>query len=283
MPIRIIPRLDIKGTNLVKGVHLEGLRVLGKPEDFSRFYYENGADELLYMDVVASLYGRNNLLEILERTAKETFIPLTVGGGIRTVDDIRNVLKSGADKVALNTAAISNPEFIKIASNKFGSSTIVVSIEAIRKSNGSYEAFVDSGREPTGNDPLNWAVRAAELGAGEIIITSINQEGTGKGFDIELIRSISESVSIPVVACGGAGTVQDIHDALTLGKADAVSIASIVHYSCMEKFQYSSAEFQEEGNIEFLARGAPSTNITGASVQQIKNYLISNDIDCKPA
>ena len=179
--IRIIPRLDIKGPNLVKGIHLEGLRVLGKPERFARAYYEGGADELIYMDVVASRYGRNSLLPIIERTAREIFIPLTVGGGLRTMEDIRAALRSGADKVSLNTAAIRNPQLIREAARKFGSSTIVVSIEAIRRPDGSYEAHTDNGRESTGVDACEWAVRAAELGAGELMVTSIDREGTGEG------------------------------------------------------------------------------------------------------
>ena len=184
MTVRIIPRLDIKGPNLVKGIHLEGLRVLGKPERYARHYYEQGADELLYMDVVASLYQRNSLLDIVTRTAREIFIPLTVGGGLRTIDDIRTVLRAGADKVSLNTAAIRDPGLIREAALRFGSSTITVSIEAIRKPDGSYEAYTDNGRERTGVDAFDWAIRAAELGAGELIVTSIDREGTGKGFDL---------------------------------------------------------------------------------------------------
>ncbi len=158
MSIRIIPRLDIKGPNLVKGVHLEGLRVLGKPEKFARAYYEHGADELLYMDIVASLYQRNNLKEIVSLTANEIFIPLIVGGGLRTLDDISIILRHGADKVALNTAAIRRPEFISEASKQFGSSTIIVSIEAIKHPNGTYEAFTDNGRESTGVNVFDWSL-----------------------------------------------------------------------------------------------------------------------------
>ena len=169
MNFRIIPRLDIKGPNLVKGVHLEGLRVLGKPERFARLYCEEGADELLYMDVVASLYQRNSLLDIISRTSKEVFIPLTVGGELRTLEDIRAALRAGADKVSLNTAAINRPELIRKGASRFGSSTIVISIEAFRKADGSYEAYTDNGRERTGVDAIEWAGRVAELGAGEII------------------------------------------------------------------------------------------------------------------
>src|SRR5688500_11726598 len=160
--IRIIPRLDIKGPNLVKGIHFEGLRVLGKPERFARHYYESGADELVYMDAVASLYGRNNLLDIVRRTADEIFIPLTVGGGLRSVEDIRQVLRAGADKASLNTAAIQRPELIREASRAFGSSTVLVSIEAIRRPDGRYEAYTDFGRQATGVDAQDWAKKAVD-------------------------------------------------------------------------------------------------------------------------
>ena len=188
MNIRIIPRLDIKGPNLVKGIHLEGLRVLGKPETFAKFYYEQGADELFFQDTVASLYGRNSLHDIITKTAREIFIPLTVGGGLRTIDDIKNVLRAGADKVSINTAAVNNPNFIEEAALRFGSSTIVVSIEAIKDSNGSYYVYTDNGREHTGLEVVEWARKVEKLGAGELVITSVDNEGTGSGFDIELTK-----------------------------------------------------------------------------------------------
>ncbi len=201
--VRIIPRLDIKGPNVVKGIHFEGLRVLGKPEDFARYYYENGADELIYVDAVASLYGRNSLVDIVKLTAQEIFIPLTVGGGLRSVEDIRAVLRAGADKVSINTAGLKREELIRDASRTFGSSTIVVSIEAIKHSNGRYEAYADYGREKTGMDAYEWALRAVELGAGELMVTSINQEGTGEGFDLELTEKIADAVPVPVIGGGG--------------------------------------------------------------------------------
>ena len=280
--IRIIPRLDIKGPNLVKGIHLEGLRVLGKPEQFARYYYENGADELIYMDAVASLYGRNSLLEIVERTAKDIFIPLTVGGGLRSVEDIRTVLRAGADKVSINTAAVQRPELISEAAMAFGSSTIVVSIEAIKKADGSYEAYVDYGRQSTGVDAFEWAVRAAELGAGELAVTSINNEGTGKGFDLELTRRISEAVGIPVIASGGAGRVSHIHEVITEGKADAVSVASILHYNVVRHSELSDHNNKyAEGNTEFLRKGAIASKVQDASLPEIKEYLIERGIDCR--
>jgi len=272
MTVRIIPRLDIKGPNLVKGIHLEGLRVLGQPEDFARFYYEQGADELLYMDVVASLYQRNSLLDIVARTSKEIFIPLTVGGGLRSLEDIRAALRAGADKVSLNTAVIANPELIRQASETFGSSTIVVSIEAIRKPDGRYEAYTDNGREHTGLDAVEWALRAAELGAGELLVTSIDREGTAKGYDIELTRKIADQVSIPVIACGGAGALAHVEDVIRQGHADAVSLASVLHY---EFLQRNAAAFPNASGGELGSRVQP------ASLKQIKTQLTHHNIPCR--
>ena len=281
MNVRLIPRLDIKGPNLVKGIHLEGLRVLGKPERFARWYYEQGADELLYMDVVASLYQRNSLLDIVRRTSREIFIPLTVGGGLRTLDDIREVLRAGADKVALNTAAINRPELVREAAECFGSSTIVISIEAIGKPDGRYEAYTDNGREMTGVDAYEWAVRAAELGAGEIMVTSIDREGTGKGFDLDLTRRIAEAVSIPVIACGGAGTIDHVRDVIVNGHADAVCLASILHYSAAGRFGGTDA-VAGEGNTEYLKNPRGFSKIQDASLPEIKDRLLRQDISCRP-
>jgi len=281
MNIRIIPRLDIKGPNLVKGIHFEGLRVLGKPESFARYYYENGADELFYMDAVASLYGRNSLVEIIERTAREIFIPLTVGGGLRSTDDIQQVLRAGADKVALNTAVIHRPELIREASRKFGSSTILVSIEAIKKPDGTYEAFTNYGRESSGIDALAWAERAVDLGAGELMVTSINREGTGKGYDLDLTKRIAEMVPVPVIACGGAGAVDHIVDALLNGSADAVSMASILHYNYIKHASASEADYSGEGNVDFLSRGGVFSKIRDASIADIKRSLVERKIACR--
>ncbi len=280
MSARIIPRLDIKGPNLVKGIHLEGLRVLGKPERFARHYYEQGADELLYMDVVASLYGRNSLLDIVKRTASEIFIPLTVGGGLRTLEDMKEVLRSGADKVSLNTAAVHNPELIREASRRFGSSTIVVSIEAMKQSDGRYEAYTDNGRERTGLDAVAWAVRVAELGAGELLVTSIDREGTGKGFDLDLTRKIAESVPIPVMACGGAGCRSDVAEAVVSGHADAVCLASILHYH-MIRHESIQDDFSGEGNTEYLKTRLGRANIHETTLPEIKACLLQRGIACR--
>ena len=281
MTLRVIPRLDIKGPNLVKGIHLEGLRVLGKPERFAWYYYEQGADELLYMDVVASLFGRNSLLDIISRTSQEIFIPLPVGGGLRTVEDIREVLRAGADKVSLNTAAVKRPELVSEAARRFGSSTIVVSVEAIKKPDGGYEAYTDNGREATGVDAIQWAIRAAELGAGELIVTSIDREGTGRGFDLELTREISLSVPVPVIACGGAGRLSHISEVVTEGKADAVSVASILHYESVAHLSHSEGEYDREGNVEFLRGKQGFSLVDGSNVQEIKRHLVDSGIECR--
>jgi imidazole glycerol-phosphate synthase subunit HisF len=232
--VRLIARLDIKGPNLIKGVHLEGLRVIGDPQEHARRYYEAGADELIYMDVVASLYGRNSLTDIVRYTAENVFIPLTVGGGIRSVDDVKLLLRSGADKVCLNTAAIARPELLQEIANRFGSQCVVLSIEAKRRTGGGWECFTDNGREHTERDVVDWAKQAVTLGAGEILLTSIDQEGTRKGFDLDLIHAVSTAVPIPVIASGGMGSTDHLIAAVRDGKADAVAMADILHYKRME-------------------------------------------------
>jgi len=279
--VRIIPRLDIKGPNLVKGVHFEGLRVLGKPEHFAYQYYLDGADELIYIDAVASLYGRNSLLDIVERTSRNIFIPLTVGGGLRSVEDIRRVLRAGADKVSMNTAAINRPELIREASQTFGSSTIVISIEAIRKSNGTYEAYVDYGRQSTGLDAVDWAKRASDLGAGELLVTSIDREGTGRGFDLELTRRVADSVSIPVISAGGAGHFSHVQEAIVEGHADAVCIGSLIHYQYLKQNDYQESDFAREGNIEYLRSRGGFRSVKETTLPEIKEYLIGRGTCCR--
>ena len=230
MKIRFIPRLDIKGPNLIKGINLEGLRVIGDPREFARRYYEQGADELLYVDVVASLYGRNSLHDIVKLTAADVFVPLTVTGGIRSTDDVREMLRAGADKVGINTAATKRPELIREVARKFGSQCMVLSIEARRVAPGRWEAYADHGREPTGLDVVEWAQRGVALGAGEILLTSIDREGTREGFDCELVAAVSSCVSVPVIASGGMGKFSDVDDVLRHGLADAVSMADVLHY-----------------------------------------------------
>ena len=276
--IRIIPRLDIKGPNLVKGIHLEGLRVLGKPEDFAKLYYEQGADELIYQDTVASLYQRNSLTDIITKTAKNIFIPITVGGGLRTLDDINKVLRAGADKVAINTAAIKNPNFITEASRAFGSSTIVVAVEAIKQSDNSYLAYTDNGREHTGVDAISWAKEAEERGAGEILLTSIDQEGTGNGFDLELIKRVSDLLTIPVIAHGGAANGTHISASIKDSGADAVAIASMLHYAALNRDGSLVANYDEEGNTEFLKKKGSFKMFGKENISEIKVQLNKYDI-----
>lgn len=226
---RVIARLDIKQGYLIKGIHLEGWRKVGAPEEFSYSYYSNGADEILYMDVVASLYDRNNLTELVEHTARDVFIPICVGGGIRSVKDADLLLRSGADKVAVNTAAIKKPELLSELANRFGSQAVVMSIEAKSQGPGKWEAYTDNGREHTGIDVIEWVSRAVELGAGEILITSVDKEGTGQGPDIPLIEAVASSTTLPVIACGGIGDPVHVLETLEAG-SDAVAIARSLHY-----------------------------------------------------
>jgi len=227
---RIIARLDIKGANVIKGIHLEGLRVVGQPGPMARRYYEAGVDEIIYMDTVASLYGRNNILPVVEEAARDIFVPLTVGGGIRTIEDIVAALRAGADKVAINTAAIARPDFVREAAEAFGSQCVVVSVEAKRRSEGRWEALTDNGRERTDVDVLQWVGEAERLGAGELLITSVDAEGTRRGFDHALFGAVRECVRIPVIGCGGAGTADDVIRAVQTNGLDAVACASLFHY-----------------------------------------------------
>jgi len=231
--LRIIPRLDIKGPNLIKGIRLEGLRVIGDPQEHAIRYYEAGADELIYMDIVASLYGRNNLSDIISRTAKNVFIPITVGGGIRSVDDVKHILRSGADKVAINTAAIARPELISDVARRFGSQAMVLSIEAKQVADGKWEAYADNGRERTGLSVLEWVCRGVELGAGEILLTAVDREGTRCGFDIDLLRAVGAAVPVPVIASGGMGALEHFHAAVLEGGVDAIAMADVLHYKRM--------------------------------------------------
>lgn len=278
--VRIIPRLDIKGPNLVKGIHLEGLRVLGTPADFAKYYYEQGADELMFMDVVASLYDRNSLDEIISETAKHIFIPITVGGGIRTIGDIHKALRAGADKVSINTAAIKDPDFIRRACREFGSSTIVVAIEAIRQAGDKYFAFTDNGREYTGVEVVEWAKKVQDCGAGELVITSVDNEGTGKGFDLNLIRSVAEVVSIPVIAHGGAGSLNDVKSLLQSEIVDAIALASVLHYDAIKVLQ-SNMSGRKEGNIDFLLSGNSVTKYDAFNLRSLKSYLHEYNIYCR--
>jgi cyclase len=228
---RIIPCLDVKDGRVVKGVNFLELRDAGDPVEVAAMYDEQGADEVTFLDITASHEKRSIMIHVVERTAEQVFMPLTVGGGIRCIDDIRDLLNAGADKVSINTCAVGDPDFVKRAADRFGSQCIVVAIDAKRK-NGKdeWEVFTYGGRKPTGLDACKWAKQVEELGAGEILLTSMDCDGTKEGYDIQLTRRISESVNIPVIASGGAGNLEHLYEALADGKADAVLAASIFHY-----------------------------------------------------
>lgn len=237
---RIIPCLDVTDGRVVKGTNFVNLRDAGDPVELAELYDDEGADELVFLDITASSDGRETMLNVVRNVAEKVFIPFTVGGGIRTVKDMRRMLKAGADKVAINTAAIKNPELIKEGAVKFGSQCIVVAIDAKQVGDNRWEIYTHGGRNPTGIDAVEWARKVEELGAGEILLTSMDRDGTKEGFDIELTRTIAESVRIPVIASGGVGTLDHIAEGLTEGKADAALAASIFHFR-----EYSIKETKE--------------------------------------
>ena len=227
--VRILPRLDIKNDTVVKGIHLEGLRVVGKPAEMAYEYYKQGADELLYMDAVASLYERNSLTEIIKKAAKQIFIPLIVGGGVRKLEDISSILSSGADKVAINTAAIRNPQFIRDAVLKYGSQCIILSVEA-KKTPSGWKAYTETGREPSRYDVLEWLPQAIKLGVGEVLLTSIDTDGTKKGYDTDLIKAVAPICSVPLIVSGGAGSPEDLLDVFQSARIEAAAVGTGLHY-----------------------------------------------------
>ncbi|HEY9034097.1 MAG TPA: imidazole glycerol phosphate synthase subunit HisF, partial [Pseudomonadales bacterium] len=227
---RIIPCLDVDNGRVVKGVKFVDIRDAGNPVEIAKRYNEQGADELTFLDISASHEGRDTTVHMVEQIASEIFIPLTVGGGIRKVEDVRTMLNAGADKVGINTAAISNPDFVKQAADRFGSQCIVVAIDAKKTGDNRWEIFTHGGRKPTGINAVEWAVKMTEFGAGEILLTSMDQDGTKVGFDLALTRAISEAVAVPVIASGGVGNLQHLVDGIIEGHADAVLAASIFHF-----------------------------------------------------
>lgn len=230
MNIRIIPRLDIKGPNVVKGIRTEGLRVVGKPAELARKYYGQGADELIVMDIVASLYKRTPDFDLMRSVADELFIPLTMGGGIQSIHDINQFLRAGADKVAINTFAVKKPSLLAEAAHRFGSQCIVLSVEAKRTGAGTWEAYTDGGREHSGRDAMTWIKQALELGVGEILLTSVDFDGTRKGYDMELLNAVTAFCPVPVIIHGGAKDASSLEQAVKAGHADALCAASILHY-----------------------------------------------------
>ena len=228
--LRVIARLDVKGKNLIKGVNLEGLRVIGDPNEFALKYYNENADEILYIDPVASLYERSILTDIVKKTCKEVFVPITVGGGIKSLNDVEKILRSGADKVAINTSIVKNPLLINDISKRFGSQCMVASIE-VKKVNDTWEIFTLSGREKTGIKVKEWVDTVQSLGAGEILITSIDKEGTKKGFDIDLLHHISDVIKLPTIISGGFGNLGDLEIFNLIDNIDAIAIADGLHYN----------------------------------------------------
>ena len=226
---RIIPCLDVKDGKVVKGIHFRNLRFAGDPVENASYYSKEGADEIVFLDISATIEGRKTMIEVVKRVAEVVFIPLTVGGGIKKLSDIEEILKSGADKISINTAAVRNPDLIKEASKKFGSQCIVVAIDGKRKGD-SWEVYIESGKTPTGLDVIEWAKKVEDLGAGEILLTSIDMDGTQQGYDIELTRKVSENINIPVIASGGAGKLEHLYEVIVEGKASAVLLASVLHY-----------------------------------------------------
>jgi len=294
--IRVIPKLDIKGPNLIKGIEFDGHRVLGKVESFAEMYYKEGADELIYQDTVASLYGRNGLLDIVSKTSSKIFIPLTVSGGLRSIKEISKVLQAGADKVAINTEATKRPEFIREASIEFGSQCIVASIEAYLMSDGKHYVWTDYGREVTKLNAIEWAKEVEDLGAGEILLSSIHKDGRGEGFEIDLIKEISCSVSIPVIASCGAGKLSHFKEAVIEGQADAICAASCFHYKYAVhninveqdkeiKKGLRMGEHIDEGNSDFLNYGyggERSITTDRLTILEVKKYLTNNNIPVRP-
>lgn len=230
VPLRVIARLDIKGPNVVKGMRMEGLRIIGTPGDLARGYYREGCDEIIFLDTVASLYGRDNIMSVVAQAAKDVFVPMTAGGGVRSLDDVKCLLRSGADKVAINTAAIECPKFLSEAANAFGSQCVVLSVHGKRRSDGTWEAYTNNGRERSGRDVLDWVAQAETLGAGEVLISSVDHDGVKRGFDADLIAAVRSRVRIPVIAASGAGTAEHVTAMLGASKVEAVACASLFHY-----------------------------------------------------
>ena len=245
---RVIARIDIKNEFVIKGIQFDGLRKLGDPNQFAKRYYEQGIDEIVFMDAVASLYDRNNLSDIIQRACKEVFVPITVGGGIRTIADIETALDSGADKVAINTQAIKNPQFIEKASKIFGAQCIVGSIEAKKTASG-WESYIDNGRDRTGKDILEWAHQLQELGAGEILLTSVDRDGVQKGFDNDLVEAVASKISIPLVVSGGAGAEDHIKQICKKTKFSGIAFGSVLHYDKLTIDNIKSIMAQENLRI----------------------------------
>ena len=272
-PIRIIPFLDIKNGLLIKGINLEGLRILGNAKDFANLYYKDGADEICYLDNVATLYGTSNLSKFIKNTAKMVFVPLSVAGGIRTIENSLEMFKAGADKIIINSAAIDNIKFLKKLVTIFGSANISILIQSIKIKN-KYKISKSNGRDIIDSSPVDWAKRVEDAGAGEIIITSVNNEGLGRGFDLTITNKISNAVSLPVIAHGGAGSFKDIYNVIKNTKISGVGLASMLHYDAIKYLPKVNTKI---GNTDFLDR-IKRFKRKKILLQEIKKYLKNKDI-----
>lgn len=270
---RVIARLDVKGPNVVKGVQMEGLRVLGDPEEFAEYYYNQGADEIIFSDIVASLYGRNSLLEVVSKTAKNIFIPLTVGGGIRNLKDINDLLRAGADKISLNSAAIKNPQLIDDAVKEFGSSTITMAIE-VNLLDDKYKILYNNGRELAHIDLKKWLIECQERGAGEILLTAIHRDGTGQGFDIRLIDQVNKIIKVPLIVQGGAGSINDI-EKIIVHKVDGIVLSSALHYTKIAQEEKTYKDTSSEGNKEFIKNKKTFLKFKNFDIKMIKQIVDS--------
>lgn len=277
---RIIAKLDVKGPNLVKGVNLEGLRVLGEPSSFAKKYYRDMIDEIIYHDCVASLYDRKSFLDLITDTSSNIFIPISVGGGIKNIKDIENILNAGADKVFINSAAIKKPNFLKEATKKFGSSNICLSIESIKNYNNDFICLSNYGREISKKKLIDWFSEAQELGVGEIILTSISSEGIGNGFDEEMLELIYDKINVPFIIHGGMGNEKQIYNILKYDKVSGVAISSLLHYSLIREktFKFNNTS---EGNTQFLRSSLNTINFKKTNILSIKKYLKKKGIDVR--
>jgi len=272
--------MEIKGPNLVKGINLEGLRIIGKPDFFSKLYYEENIDEIFFQDTVASLYGRNNLKNIISQVSKNIFVPLIVGGGLKSIKDIKIVLESGADKVCINSEAIKNIDFIKTSVKEFGSSTITAEIQIQKKNDGKYYCFYENGRQETNLDPITWACTLQDNGVGEIALTFVNFDGTGKGFDLTFVSQLRNKLNIPLIVSGGIGNKEQVLKAFQLD-IDGVLIASAFHYFYLyNNYENIKKEIFSEGNLEFLKNLDKKILENTFSIDTLKKFLKTNNINC---
>ena len=276
--IRVISKLDIKGNNLVKGINLEGLRVLGNPEYFAKDYYDSGIDEIIYQDVVASLLDRDSLYEVINKTSKNVFIPITVGGGIRNLEDISKILICGADRVCINSEAFKNRNFLKEAVNKFGSSTIAISIEMIKCDDEIYYCFTDNGRNNSGIKVIDWVKELNDFNIGEIIITFVDSEGIGSGPDTNFIKTIKENTNKSIIVHGGFGTKEQVLKVCQNYEINGLAIASMFHYKIFDKFDTSDLN---EGNRNFINSNSQNKLIEPITVFDLKKYLNDNGINLR--